>query len=237
MTEDKMCNMSDENKEGEVVMHHVKDYFCELPQVEFGDVEEALTQMWRIKQDDPRRVIHLFRNGEEGSEGENEPEIVVQSMVCSNLPLLTFFEPDGSCDDEEEFMNPKMMLAWINAKTKFVSDMAERIADSWGEDARRGWEIFDTEYETSTDVYLAVDPSESDDAVRVMENFNRDVLPKGYKSLWFDAETSMIMGSLDPKWEGNNFFKKHQIRKENKWYDARFNRFIDDLKPYLRKFR
>ena len=51
MIEDKMGNMSDENKEGEVVMHHVKDYFCELPQVEFGDVEEALTQMWRIKQD------------------------------------------------------------------------------------------------------------------------------------------------------------------------------------------
>lgn len=216
-------------KEKEVGMHHVKDNFCQIPQTKFEDPEDILRYFFKIKCEDPRAQVFLMT-------GEEDCEAMVRSYVCSNLPLMEVYRPGEDYETEEEFMDPGSMFAHMNDRQKLIYEIAEKIISLWGQNAFKDSDIMVLEYETECEIYLFVNPSDSENAIKAIEDFNVEVSSKGYSPLSFDSEMSMITGQLKPKWEGGGFLQKRKIRKENKWYEERFDTLIKSIKPYLRKF-
>lgn len=220
--------MEDKRNE-EVVMHHVKDYFTEIPQTEFSDFGEALASLIKYKQENPREVCMLCRWN-----GDNEEEVSLYCSLCSNLPLISVSSSDG--EYVETYLDPEKVLHLMDHPEKFISEVTSKINEICSDDPAKVWRLNFWDFEEVTEIYLVIDSSEVENALKVMDEFNRDVAANGYQGLSFNKELCAITGELKPKAVKGGFFEKRRIKKENQFYDDRFALFISLVKTYLRKY-
>lgn len=222
--------MSDDNNERLMVKYHTNDYLTGLPEWRNEGLDTVLEEIFKIKQENPRTQINLI-----GFDGKEEYD-VADVTACSNIPYMYIGLPDGNLSDKFIPLDPDEMLEWMNDKRKFISDLKEEIYSVWKLDGDCLWRVFEYSEKEVWEIILFVNRADSGKAKEIMDDFNHEISAFGYPALYFDSECAVITGELQPK-KIKGLFNRKKIKRENEWYDKRFDTLLDALKPHLRRFQ